>query len=52
VETRLLFLIILLLCLWLIFSKKGRLLVDKLKENILNQVFGKQINGEVPADAE
>lgn len=37
-ETRLLFLIVLLLSLWLLFSSKGKKLIANMKNNIINLV--------------
>jgi hypothetical protein len=50
-ETRLLFLIILILSIWLLFSNKGKKLINNMKNNITNIVMGNSINeSEVETD--
>jgi len=48
-ETRLLFLIILLLSLWLLFSNKGKKLIANMKNNIINMIATNNIE-EVETD--
>jgi len=40
-ETRLLFLIILILSIWLLFSSKGKKIINNMKNNITTLILGK-----------